>query len=107
MPGPIIWIAGGTDKGNDYSSLDTMVREKVRALICLGADNRPLTDHFEGKVPTIRETRSVEEAVRWARELAFPGTTVLLSPACASFDLYKNYKDRGDRFKEAVSSIKE
>lgn len=107
VPGPIIWIAGGTDKGNDYSSLDAMVREKVRALICLGADNRPLTDHFEGKVPTIRETRSVEEAVRWARELAFPGTTVLLSPACASFDLFKNYKDRGDRFKEAVSSIKE
>jgi len=102
---PIIWIAGGTDKGNDYASLVPLVRDKVAGLICLGVDNTPLRKAFDGVVSRIAETRSVEDAVRQAQAWAGKGTTVLLSPACASFDLFKNYKDRGDRFKSAVRQL--
>ena len=99
---PTVWIAGGLDKGNDYNQLDDVVKHTVKALVCLGADNRKLTDHFQTIVPSIHETRDVNEAVRMSLELAQPGDVVLLSPACASFDLFKNYEDRGRQFKEAV-----
>jgi UDP-N-acetylmuramoylalanine--D-glutamate ligase len=99
----IIWIAGGIDKGNDYTQIEELVREKVKALICLGKDNHKLTEFFEGKIPVIVETREVAEAVRKGLELAQPGDVVLLSPACASFDLFKNYEDRGTQFREAVA----
>lgn len=102
---PIVWIAGGTDKGNDYSAIDRLVEDKVTALIILADDSEALSTHFDGKVPLIKATKSVKEAVKWAAELAEPGSTVLLSPACASFDLFKNYKDRGDRFKDAVRQL--
>src|SRR5690606_16165238 len=102
---PIVWIAGGTDKGNDYSAIDSLVEDKVAALIILADDSEALSTHFDGKVPLIKATKSVEEAVKWAAALAEPGSTVLLSPACASFDLFKNYKDRGDRFKDAVRQL--
>jgi UDP-N-acetylmuramoylalanine--D-glutamate ligase len=105
MKGPVVWIAGGTDKGNDYSVLYDVVREKVQALICLGADNEKLCKHFANKVPVITEARSAAEAVQEAYRLASPGDTVLLSPACASFDLFKNYEDRGKQFKEAFRKL--
>lgn len=102
MLSPTIWIAGGTDKGNDYEVLKPIVREKVKALICLGVDNEKLKESFNGIVPVIYETRSVAQAVSIAHNEANTGDMVLLSPACASFDLFKNYMDRGDQFKEAV-----
>lgn len=98
----VIWIAGGTDKGNDYSVLFPLVTQKVIGLICLGKDNEKLKKSFEGKVDILLETQQLEEAVRWAKHLAVNGEAVLLTPACASFDLFKNYIDRGDQFKEAV-----
>ncbi len=99
---PIIWIAGGIDKGNDYSELDEAVKEKVKALICLGKDNTKLKEYFSGMLPVIRETDSVTDLVQIAMELGEEGDTVLLSPACASFDLFRNYEDRGNQFKAAV-----
>jgi len=102
---PIIWIAGGKDKGNDYSTLEALAREKVKVLICLGKDNKKLERAFNKVVPIIAETDSVEYAVRMAKLLAVPGDVVLLSPACASFDLFDNYEHRGERFKEAVEKI--
>lgn len=99
---PIVWIAGGVDKGNDYQELDDAVGEKVTALVCLGKDNAKLRAHFQKKVASIYETQSVQEAIEWAYQVAAPGTTVLLSPACASFDLFKNYEDRGNQFRSAV-----
>lgn len=102
---PVVWIAGGKDKGNDYSALQGFVREKVHALVCLGVDNTKLRAAFEGLVETFVETRSAEEAVREAHRLARPGDTVLLSPACASFDLFDNYEDRGDQFKQWVRRL--
>ena len=102
---PIIWIAGGVDKGNDYSTLIELAREKVKVLICLGKDNKKLQEAFGRTVPIIAETTSIEYAVRLSRSLANPGDVVLLSPACASFDLFKNYEHRGQRFKEAVEKI--
>jgi UDP-N-acetylmuramoylalanine--D-glutamate ligase len=105
METDVIWIAGGIDKGNDYSELNTVVREKVRAIVCLGKDNQKIISAFNGTVPTIIETASIEEAVRSAYYLAHKGDTVLLSPACASFDLFENYEDRGRQFKMAVRNL--
>ena len=105
MDTPVVWIVGGTDKGNDYECLFDLVRNKVKALICLGADNTKLHRDFADKVPVIYDVHSAEEAVNKAYELAVPGDTVLLSPACASFDLFKNYEDRGNQFKEAVRKL--
>jgi UDP-N-acetylmuramoylalanine--D-glutamate ligase len=103
---PIVWIAGGLDKGNDYDRIEALVKDKVKALICLGKDNTKLTDYFTGKVATIRQTRSVNDAARWGADLSAPGDVVLLSPACASFDLFRNYEDRGEQFKDAVVQLK-
>lgn len=102
---PIVWIAGGTDKGNDYSSLLPLARQKVRALVCLGVDNAKLQLAFAEAVDTIVETRSMAEAVREAQRLAEPGDVVLLSPCCASFDLFQNYEDRGRQFAEVVAGL--
>ena len=103
---PLIWIAGGVDKGNDYNLIKDAVKQKARALICLGKDNEKLHKAFDGIVPSIRETQSVRELVRMALEEAKAGDVVLLSPACASFDLFKNYEDRGDQFRAAVLELK-
>jgi UDP-N-acetylmuramoylalanine--D-glutamate ligase len=104
MSQPTIWIAGGTDKGNDYSILMDLVKEKVKALICLCEDSSKLFAAFEGIIPIIKETKEVTEAVKMAYELAEEGDTVLLSPACASFDLFDNYIARGEAFRDAVSN---
>lgn len=105
MKTPVVWIAGGVDKGNDYSSLQGFARDKVRALVCLGVDNSKLRRAFAGLVDDFVETRSAEEAVRESHRLARSGDTVLLSPACASFDLFKSYEDRGDQFKQWVRRL--
>ena len=102
---PVVWIVGGTDKGNDYSVLDQLVKEKVKAIVCLGVDNTKIHAAFEKMVPIIADTRSADEAVKKAAELAHPGDVVLLSPCCASFDLFKNYEDRGEQFKAAVRKL--
>ncbi len=102
---PVIWIAGGIDKGNDYSILADMVRTKVKAIVCLGLDNTRIFEAFQGIVKTIVETRSASEAVNVAYYLSEPGDTVLFSPACASFDLFENYEDRGNQFKEVVKKL--
>ncbi|WP_428654069.1 UDP-N-acetylmuramoyl-L-alanine--D-glutamate ligase [Runella sp.] len=99
---PIIWIAGGLDKGNDYTQIEDLVRRKVKALICLGKDNSKLLSFFTPIVPVIIETQDVNKAVSHAVSLGIPDEIVLLSPACASFDLFKNYEDRGNQFKAAV-----
>lgn len=101
----VIWIAGGQDKGNDYSQLEPLVRAKVRAIICLGKDNRKIIKFFADKVESITETTSADDAVKAAYHLARRGEAVLLSPACASFDLFENFEDRGDQFKNAVKSL--
>ncbi|QNF34287.1 UDP-N-acetylmuramoyl-L-alanine--D-glutamate ligase [Adhaeribacter swui] len=101
----IVWIAGGVDKGNDYTTLKNLAQEKIKALICLGVDNKKLVESFAGIIPVIKETQSVEEAITMAKEIAAPGDVVLLSPACASFDLFNNYEHRGQRFAEAVQQI--
>jgi len=101
----IIWIAGGIDKGNEYDQLMDLVKEKVKALICLGKDNRKLHEAFDGVIETIEDMNDMKEAVRTAYFLAANGETVLLSPACASFDLFENYEDRGWQFKEAVREL--
>jgi UDP-N-acetylmuramoylalanine--D-glutamate ligase len=105
MKTPVVWIAGGIDKGNDYSELFSVVKEKVRAIVCLGKDNSKIISAFSDLVPTIIETSSMEEAVRSAYYLAHKGDTVLLSPACASFDLFQNYEDRGHQFKNCVRNL--
>ncbi len=105
MSKPVIWIAGGTDKGNDYKVLFPLVKNRVKALICLGLDNEKLKNSFESQIPTVLETTKVSEAVEFGLKLAAPGDVVLLSPACASFDLFKNYMDRGDQFKSQVNNI--
>jgi len=102
---PIVWIAGGTDKGNDYSELRELVREKVKAIVCLGVDNHKIVEAFRDIVPDIIETRSMKDAVRAAYYLGKDNEVVLLSPACASFDLFENYEDRGRKFKEAVREL--
>ena len=102
MTRPVVWIAGGTDKGNDYNPLKGFAREKVKALICMGLDNEKLVREFTGVVPAVVSTSSLDEAMRAAREIAAEGDVVLLSPACASFDLFKNYEHRGEMFKQWV-----
>ncbi len=102
MTRPTVWIAGGTDKGNDYEPLKRFAREKVRALVCMGIDNDKLVREFTGVVPQVVSASSLDEAMRAAVSLALPGDTVLLSPACASFDLFRNYENRGEEFKEWV-----
>ncbi len=105
MDKPTVWIAGGVDKGNDYDDLLDLVNEKVKAIICLGVDNSKLRAAFSGIMPTIIEVQSADEAVKVAYELAHAGDAVLLSPACASFDLFENYEDRGQQFKAAVRRL--
>ena len=104
---PVVWILGGTDKGNDYSVLNDLVREKVKAIVCLGVDNAKIHAAFESMVGSdrITDALSAEEAVRKASKFAEPGDVVLLSPCCASFDLFKNYEDRGAQFKAAVRNL--
>jgi UDP-N-acetylmuramoylalanine--D-glutamate ligase len=102
---PVIWIAGGIDKGNDYRALLPLVREKVRAIICLGLDNTKLMEAFGNVVDLVIETYAMSEAVKVAYKVADRGDTVLLSPACASFDLFENYEDRGNQFKESVKLL--
>jgi UDP-N-acetylmuramoylalanine--D-glutamate ligase len=101
----VILIMGGVDKGNDYSMLKSLVREKVKAIICLGKDNKTLHDAFEDDVEVMVNTFSASEAVQIAYHMAKKGSTVILSPACSSFDLFKNYEDRGDQFKAAVKEL--
>jgi UDP-N-acetylmuramoylalanine--D-glutamate ligase len=98
---PVVWIVGGKDKGNDYSVLNDLVKEKVKAIVCLGVDNSKIHAAFEGMV----DTSSAEEAVKAAASLAERGDVVLLSPCCASFDLFTSYEDRGRKFKEAVRNL--
>jgi UDP-N-acetylmuramoylalanine--D-glutamate ligase len=105
MSNPVIWIVGGVDKGNDYTELRELVREKVKAIICLGKDNEKIHKAFGDIVENIVDTNSAEEAVKRAYYLGKKGDTVLLSPACASFDLFENYEDRGRKFKTAVRSL--
>ena len=106
--GPIIWIAGGIDKGNDYSVLSHLTEGgRVKTLICLGTDNEKLKSAFAGNIRDIKETLDIRQAVSWGQELAESGNVVLLSPACASFDLFKNYEDRGDQFRAAVLELNE
>jgi len=102
---PIVWIVGGQDKGNDYNSLLPYVHQKVKAIVCLGVDNTPILQSFYNVIDNMVETRSMEEAVKMAQRFATAGDTVLLSPACASFDLFKSYEDRGDQFKAAVAKL--
>ncbi len=105
MNKPVIWIAGGIDKGNDYSSITELARQKVKMLICLGKNNAQLTRAFKGVIPEIFETESMNEAVTKAYYSALKGDVVLLSPACASFDLFENFEDRGLAFKKEVAEL--
>ena len=102
---PVVWIVGGTDKGNDYSSLVPLAKEKVRAMVCMGVDNHKFHESFDGVVPEIVEAGSAHEAVQLASRLAKKGDVVLLSPCCASFDLFRNYEDRGEQFKAEVRKL--
>ncbi|MFY0653853.1 MAG: UDP-N-acetylmuramoyl-L-alanine--D-glutamate ligase [Cyclobacteriaceae bacterium] len=106
MDRDVIWIAGGVNKGNDYSAIGDLVKEKVNALICLGVDNEHLIDAFEDDIDIIVESQDMAECVDMALKMAYPGDVVLLSPACASFDLFKSYEHRGDEFKNAVLNLK-
>ncbi len=105
MKTPVVWIVGGVDKGNDYSPLLPYVHEKVKAIVCLGVDNRVILQSFGNVIPNMVEARSMEEAVKYAHQFAVSGDTVLLSPACASFDLFQNYEDRGNQFKKEVEKL--
>lgn len=107
MKQPVVLIAGGVDKGNDYTQIEALVRQKVKALICLGKDNAKLRTFFGDQVPALQETDSIREAVRMGLQAASPGDVVLLSPACASFDLFRNYEDRGEQFKQVVKELAE
>jgi UDP-N-acetylmuramoylalanine--D-glutamate ligase len=105
MTSPTIWIVGGVDKGNDYSELMSLVREKVKAIVCLGIDNTKIIEAFGDVVDVMVEVATMNDAVRMAQRLSEKGDTVLLSPACASFDLFENYEDRGRQFKQAVRNL--
>jgi UDP-N-acetylmuramoylalanine--D-glutamate ligase len=105
MTNDVVLILGGVDKGNDYDMLKDLVKQKVKAIVCLGKDNQRIHDAFEDVVDMIINTSSAAEAAQTAYHLATKGDTVLLSPACASFDLFKNYEDRGNQFKAAVKEL--
>ena len=105
MEGQTVWIVGGIDKGNNYIELLPLVREKVKSIICIGLDNEKIIESFSPVVDVIVETQSMSEAVKVAHNLANKKDYVLLSPACASFDLFKNFEDRGNQFKEAVRNL--
>ena len=105
MTEPVVLILGGVDKGNDYTEIEHLVKEKVRAIVCLGKDNAKLHSFFDGKVPVVTDASSMAECVNKCRQLATAGSTVLLSPCCASFDLFRNMEDRGDQFKALVKSM--
>ena len=105
MERPTVWIVGGVDKGNDYTDLLPLVREKVKAIVCLGEDNEKIKQTFFNVVDLLIETAGAEEAVKVAYKLSQKGDAVLLSPACASFDLFENYKDRGRQFENAVKQL--
>ncbi|MBV2166867.1 MAG: UDP-N-acetylmuramoyl-L-alanine--D-glutamate ligase [Kaistella sp.] len=102
MKQPTVWIVGGTDKGNDYTEIEDLVKRKVKAIVCLGLDNQKIIDFFKEKKELIYSTSSMEDAVKTAKSLSKSGDTVLLSPCCASFDLFENYEDRGNKFKKEV-----
>ena len=105
MTKPVILVLGGVDKGNNYNEILGLVQEKVKAIVCLGINNQPIHDFFDGIVSDIVDTKSASDAVLAAYTLADKGDVVLLSPACASFDLFKNFEDRGQQFKEAVRAL--
>jgi UDP-N-acetylmuramoylalanine--D-glutamate ligase len=105
MNNPVVWIVGGQDKGNDYSMLMNLVKDKVKAIVCLGKDNSKIHKAFKGVISLIEDATTAEEAVKKAYRLGKKGDIVLLSPACASFDLFENYEDRGHQFKQAVRSL--
>jgi UDP-N-acetylmuramoylalanine--D-glutamate ligase len=105
IKGSIVWIAGGIDKGNDYTALNDLVSKKVKAIICLGKDNTKIHHAFDSMVSTITDVTTMADAVKTAYYLSTKGDTVLLSPACASFDLFENYEDRGWQFKESVHQL--
>jgi UDP-N-acetylmuramoylalanine--D-glutamate ligase len=105
MSKPVIWVAGGVDKGNDYSTLRDLVKERVKAIVCMGTDNGAIHKAFGDLVPVLVDTASAEQAVQTAYEMAESGDVVLLSPACASFDLFENYEERGRKFKTAVKAL--
>ena len=105
MTTPTVWIVGGVDKGNDYDEIMSLVREKVKGIVCLGVDNQKLFNSFQNVVDVMVETTSMEEAVKIAEKMSEKGDTVLLSPCCASFDLFENYQDRGNQFKKAVHNL--
>ncbi len=105
MNAPVVWIVGGVDKGNDYSELMPLVREKVKAIVCLGVDNKKIIDAFGNVVDVMIEVQSMDDAVKMSSRLSEKGDVVLLSPACASFDLFENYEDRGRKFKMAVQNL--
>ncbi len=106
MTKPVVWIAGGTDKGNDYNSLMCVIKDRVHTLVCMGVDNSPLLKAFEGVIPTVISKPDAESAMQAAAQAAKSGDVVLLSPACASFDLFRNYMHRGDLFKNFVNNLK-
>lgn len=106
MKTPTIWIVGGVDKGNDYTEIEELVKEKVKAIVCLGVDNKKIIDFFSANKELIYDTSNLEECVKIAKNVAHKGDTVLLSPCCASFDLFKSYEDRGKKFKQAVLALK-
>ena len=106
MKTPTIWIVGGVDKGNDYTEIEELVKEKVMAIVCLGVDNKKIIDFFSVNKELIYNTSNLEECVKIAKNVAHKGDTVLLSPCCASFDLFKSYEDRGKKFKQAVLALK-
>ena len=105
MDRPVVLILGGKDKGNDYTEIEQLVSKKVKAIICLGVDNKKLHAFFDSKVPYIADAHSMQEAVELSYAAARPGDVVLLSPCCASFDLFKSYEDRGRQFKECVRQL--
>ena len=107
MEQPVVWVVGGIDKGNDYNIILPLVKEKVKAIICLGADNTRIKEAFEYLGRPIEETQQTKKAIQLARKYATSGDVVLLSPACSSFDLFKNYEARGDQFREAVLELRD